>query len=94
MVFCCKTVALTKKITKSTTRVVGFFKMFILPKLWRSLAERDDQPDWPNSQTCMDLQHNFLEFDINTIAYHLGRYSLHLLLPKSSIPRYYHHSYI
>ena len=71
MVFCCKTVALTKKITKSTTRVVGFFKMFILPKLWRSLAERDDQPDWPNSQTWCACAAYFGVCH-NTTAYYLG----------------------
>ena len=32
----------------------------------------------------MHVRHNFLGVVINTTAYHLGRYSLHLLLLKSS----------
>ena len=32
----------------------------------------------------MNVEHYFEGFDINTTAYCLGQYSLHLLLPKSS----------
>ena len=37
---------------------------------------------WNNA---MHVLHNFLGFDMNTTAFYLGRYSLHILLLKSSI---------
>ena len=39
---------------------------------WSSLEEGDEQLDRPNSQTCIEYCH--------TTAYHLGRWSLHLLI--------------
>ena len=60
-------------------------------KAWRPLVEGDEQPDWPNSQTSMKWCHPcaayFLGVCQNTTAYHLGRYSLHLLLLKSSMAK-------
>ena len=50
-----------------------------------SLVEGDEQMDRPKCQTSMELCHNFWVFDISTTAYHLGQYSLHLLLLKSSM---------
>ena len=51
---------------------------------WRSWVEGDEQPDRPNSQTCMEWCHAwavlYFGLFINTTAYHLVRYSLHLLL--------------
>ena len=50
----------------------------------KSGQEGDEQLDRPDNQTCMESCHvcaaNFFRFFINTTAYHLGRYSLHLLL--------------
>ena len=54
----------------------------------------DEQPDWPNSRTVrnvfMHLLHIIFFFlggvVINTTAYLLGCYSLHLLIHKSSMP--------
>ena len=43
--------------------------------------------DRPNSQTCMEGRCIFFWFVINTTAYHLGGYSLHLLQLKSSVRR-------
>jgi len=49
---------------------------------WSSLVEGDEQLDRPNSQTWWnDAKHRlhiFGGFHLNTTAYHLGRYSIHL----------------
>ena len=56
---------------------------------WSSLVEADEQLDRSNSQTWMEWCHAcaayFFRFAINATAYHLGRYSIHLLLLKSSM---------
>ena len=53
---------------------------------WSYLIDGDEQPDQPNSQTCMEWCHEctalFLGFDINTTAYYLD---LHFLQLKSSL---------
>ena len=53
---------------------------------WSSLVEGDEQTDWPKSQTSMECWHTwapyFWVFVINTRAYHLGQYSLHLLIQE------------
>ena len=54
--------------------------IFILPG--------DEQLDRPNGQTSMEICQvvvAYLGFNINTTAFCLGRYSLHLLLLKSSM---------
>ena len=54
-----------------------------------SLIEGDEQLDWHNSQTTMELCHAFVAlffvFNMNTTAFCLGWCSLHLLLLKSSM---------
>ena len=57
---------------------------------WSSLVEGDEQADRPQSQTSMEccracVAAYFWGVVINTTAYHLGRYSIHLLLLKSSM---------
>ena len=53
-----------------------------------SLVEGNEQTDWPNSQhewnVDMHVQQFFIFF-INTTAYHLGRYRLHLLLKRPMV---------
>ena len=57
--------------------------------IWSSFVEGDEQPTQLNSQSCIESCNAcaalFFEFVVNTTAYHLGRYSLHLLLLKSSM---------
>ena len=48
---------------------------------WSSLVEGDDQPDWPNRQTCMECM-CWLIFLVYTTPYHWDNMSLHLLPPK------------
>ena len=55
-----------------------------------SLVEGDEQPDQPNSQTCMKCcclacAEEFLGFIINTIAYFWANININVLLLKSSI---------
>ena len=52
--------------------------------------------DRPNSQTTRELYHacvaSFFGFNMNTTAFCLGRYSLHLLLLKSSMANLINHT--
>ena len=53
---------------------------------WSSLEEGNELLDRPNMyEIAMHVLHNFWEFVKNTLIYNLGRYSLHLLLLKSSM---------
>ena len=56
---------------------------------WSSLVEGYEQLDRPNRQTIMEyamhVLHKLFGFNINPEAFCLGRYSLHLLLLKSSM---------
>ena len=52
---------------------------------WISVVEVGEQLDQPISQTCMECCNAFVT---NTAAYHMGRYSLRLLLPKSSMKKW------
>ena len=69
------------------------FSLFLLVcKSMELLKEEgDEQLDQPNSQTCVEHCHAcsgyFYPFVKNKTAYHLARYSLHLLLFKSSMVR-------
>ena len=58
------------------------------PHPWSSVLEGDEQLDRQNSQMSLECCHacvaKFFGFVINTTAYHLGRYSLHSPLLKSS----------
>ena len=69
--------------------IIGLTDVSRSASAWNSLVEGDEQPDWPNSQSSMECCHAcatyFLGFVKNTTAYHLGRYSLQLLLLKSSM---------
>ena len=62
---------------------------FLKVKPWSSLVEGDEQLDRPNSQTCMEWYSVCIAYFFwichNTTTYHLGQYSLHLLLLKSSM---------
>ena len=64
---------------------------------WSSLLEGDEQLDWPNSQTTMECSmhvlHKFWGVNINTTAFCLGQYSLHLPLLKSSIAHQFLRAY-
>ena len=69
--------------------VGNYLRTYLRTYLWNSLLEWDEQSDRPNSQTSMEWCHMimlnyFLGFFKNTTAYHLDRYSLHLLLLNSS----------
>ena len=79
------------KATKKNgeNRVSGIFRS---PQPWSSLVEKE-MNNWigqTNKQLwnfAMHKLHNLWEFDINTTAFCLGLYSLHLLLLKSSMPQ-------
>ena len=78
------------KIYSYAIRLLSYNNYIV--KSWSSLVEGDEQLDRPNSQTCMECCHacavSFLGFAINTTAYHLCQFNLHLLLPKSSMVKY------
>ena len=63
-------------------------------KQWSILVEGDEQKDWTKVEqewnVAKHVLHNFFVFVINTTTYYMGRYSLHLLLLKSSMARLDH----
>ena len=76
---------------KNSSRKI-LLEMITIGRAWSSLVEGAERLDLPSSQTCMEccLASGAYIFggagvDINTIAYRFGRYSLHLLLQKSSM---------
>ena len=71
--------------------LIIFLSCIIL--LFSSLVKGDEQLDQPNSQTTMELCHAsvayFFGLNTNTTAFWLGRSSLHLLLLKSSMDKWF-----
>ena len=73
------------KATKKNgeNRVSGIFRS---PQPWSSLVEKE-MNNWIGQINKQHVLHNLWVFDINTTAFCLGLYSLHLLLQTNSMPQ-------